>query len=125
MSSDADASGLETTLERLAVETDTCTLAEFQEMATGLREDPGFKRWLLTGQALANENRLLTLALLRRRGSMCACEVQAALGCSNATVSHHMSCLIRADLVTSEKRGKWKHYELTSHGEHVTQEVVP
>lgn len=115
---------LETRLDRLSVETDTCTLAEFQRMADDVRGDPEFEQAVLRAGALANEKRLLTLALLQERGSLCACEIQAALDCTNATVSHHMSCLEKAQLVTAEQRGKWKHYQLTPDGARLTSEVL-
>ncbi|PSG96061.1 transcriptional regulator [Thermoplasmatales archaeon SW_10_69_26] len=119
------ADDIETRLERLSNETDTCSLAEFQDKAEDLRSDPGFERAVLQAGALANEKRLITLALLAERDSLCACEIQAALDCTNPTVSHHMDCLLTADLVTSEKRGKWKHYELTDDGRRLVAEVLP
>lgn len=115
---------LATTLERLSREADTCTLAEFQRQAGEIRQDPAFERALVRAEALASEKRLVTLSLLRERGSLCACEIQAALDCTNPTVSHHMSCLEEADLVEAEKRGKWKHYRLTDEGQRVTGEVL-
>lgn len=120
-SSDDD---LATRLDRLALETDTCTLGEFQQIAAELRQDAGLQQALIQAEALANENRLLSLALLRRRGSLCACEIQAALGCTNATVSHHMGQLEDAGLVATEKQGKWKHYELTGEGRRLVGEVI-
>lgn len=115
---------LETTLERLSRETDTCTLAEFLAMADEIRSDPAFEEAVFRAGALANEKRLITLSLLDERGSLCACEIQAALDCTNPTVSHHMSCLEKAGLITAEKRGKWKHYELTDDGERLFRQVV-
>lgn len=121
---DSRPDGLVTTLERLSEETDTCTLAEFQAMADEIRSEPTFEEAVLRAGALANEKRLLTLTLLDERGSLCACEIQAALGCTNPTVSHHMSCLEKAGLVASEKRGKWKHYELTEDGQRLFSQVM-
>jgi ArsR family transcriptional regulator len=125
MAETPDSQDLETRLERLSLETDTATLAQFQSMAAALRDDDGFQAALRQVQALANENRLITLALLRERDSLCACEIQAALDCSNATVSHHMTQLVGADLVAAEQRGKWKHYDLTPEGERLLAEVLP
>lgn len=116
---------LETRLQRLAVEEDTCTLAEFQTQAEKLRSDPGFEPALESLHALANEKRLLTVTLLRDHASLCACEIQAALACSNPTVTHHMARLIDAGLVDAEKRGKWKHYRLTPQGDRLLDEVLP
>lgn len=123
MTASPDDGSLETRLERLSLDTDTMTLAEFQQTAETIQSDPEFERAVLRAGALANEKRLTTLALLRERGSLCACEIQAALDCTNPTVSHHMSCLEKAELVTAEQRGKWKHYQLTEMGERLLGEV--
>jgi ArsR family transcriptional regulator len=115
---------LATTLKRLAQDQDTCTLAEFQQMADEIQAEEAFERAVTRAEALANDKRLLTLALLAEHGSLCACEIQAALDCTNPTVSHHMGCLQTADLVEADKRGKWKHYELTDDGRRLDEEVT-
>jgi ArsR family transcriptional regulator len=73
-------------------------------------------------KALADPTRLSILQLLRARGpsrcgpveagerGMCACDVESAVGLSQAAVSHHMAILRRAGLVTAEKRGRWMFY---------------
>jgi ArsR family transcriptional regulator len=73
-------------------------------------------------KALADPTRLGILELLRKRGKsrcgpvrageagMCACDVEAAVGLSQAAVSHHMAILRRAGLVHAEKRGRWMFY---------------
>jgi ArsR family transcriptional regulator len=45
-------------------------------------------------------------------GRVCACDIVAALGLSQPTVSHHMAILTQAGLVTGRKAGKWMHYTL-------------
>lgn len=47
---------------------------------------------------------------------VCACDLEAVTGLSQPTVSHHMKCLISANLVSSEKRGKWMYYQLDPKG---------
>lgn len=47
---------------------------------------------------------------------ICACDFEAVTGLSQPTVSHHMKCLISANLVTGEKRGKWMYYQLDPKG---------
>lgn len=115
---------LETRLERLAAETDTCSLTEFQHQATTLRDDPTLQQALTQATALANEKRLTTLALLTQHDSLCACEIQAALDCTNATVSHHMSHLENAGLIHATQRGKWKHYTLTPQAQTLLDQVL-
>lgn len=43
---------------------------------------------------------------------VCACDLEALLGLSQPTVSHHMKVLVQAGLVRAEKRGRWVHYRL-------------
>ncbi len=62
---------------------------------------------------MSDESRLAALAILRRRQELCACEIQASLGLSHATVSHHMSVLVNAGLVSARRQGKWMYYRLT------------
>ena len=75
-----------------------------------------------TFKALGDPNRLKILDLLRSSGrsccdlisrderGLCACDVEQAIGLSQAAVSHHMAILIRAGLVEAEKRGRWMFY---------------
>lgn len=99
-------------LEALTKEDASCCVADLRAEADAAREDPAFTRAHLRARALCDEKRLLAAALLKRRGEMCGCELQAALGVSHATISHHMSCLQSAGLVVSERRGKFVHYAL-------------
>ena len=43
---------------------------------------------------------------------VCACTFSEQLGLSAATVSHHMSVLRKAGLVTGHKDGLWVHYRI-------------
>jgi len=73
-------------------------------------------------KALGDPTRLKILDLLKARGKsccalvsareagLCACDVEGAVGLSQAAVSHHMGVLVRSGLVTAEKRGRWIYY---------------
>jgi ArsR family transcriptional regulator len=73
-------------------------------------------------KALGDPTRLKILDLLRSRGKsccelitreergLCACDIERAVGLSQAAVSHHMDLLRRAGLVEAEKRGRWMYY---------------
>jgi ArsR family transcriptional regulator len=73
-------------------------------------------------KALGDPTRLKILDLLRSRGKsccdlitrdergLCACDIERAVGLSQAAVSHHMDLLRRAGLVDAEKRGRWIFY---------------
>jgi ArsR family transcriptional regulator len=41
---------------------------------------------------------------------VCACELAEALELAPSTISHHMRALVRAGLVSAEKRGLWVYY---------------
>ncbi len=99
-------------LERLTGSEASCCVPEYQSMARDVRRSAAFARSLRRAKALADENRLLAVALLRRQGELCACEIQAATGLTHATVSHHMAVLAEADVVLSRREGKWMYYRL-------------
>ena len=73
-------------------------------------------------KALGDPTRLKILELLKAKGrsccdliargepGLCACDVEQAVGLSQAAVSHHMGLLRRAGLVNAEKRGRWVYY---------------
>jgi DNA-binding transcriptional ArsR family regulator len=104
-------------LERLGTEESPCCVPEYQGMAQDVLNAPRFLSALKRVKALADENRLLALALIKRKKELCACEIQAATGLTHATVSHHMSVLIDAGLVSARREGKWMFYRLSERTE--------
>jgi ArsR family transcriptional regulator len=66
-------------------------------------------------RAIADLHRREILHMLAERGQcsidkpvgMCATDVEARLGISQPTVSHHLRILTRAGLVTRQKIGQW------------------
>lgn len=56
--------------------------------------------------------RLLSLIANAPDGEMCACDLPDALGRSQPTVSHHLSLLTDAGLLTRAQRGKWAWFRL-------------
>ena len=48
--------------------------------------------------------------IAREERGLCACDIERAVGLSQAAVSHHMDLLRRAGLVDAEKRGRWMFY---------------
>ena len=57
--------------------------------------------------ALADPARLRLLSLVASREEICSCELEAPLGKSQPTVSHHTKVLAEAGLLVGEKRGRW------------------
>lgn len=66
-------------------------------------------------KALGESNRFRIMMMLRQR-SLCVCEMLAVLDISGATLSNHLRILKHADLVISERDGKWIIYELRDQG---------
>ncbi len=70
--------------------------AEAEELAKGFK-------------LLADPIRLRILSLIANApdGELCACDLPAVIGRSQPTVSHHLSLLADAGLLTREPRGRW------------------
>jgi hypothetical protein len=104
--------GLPERLARLTGQEPECCVSLYEQPASDLRETARFGSALRRFRALADENRLLAISVLKRRGELCACELQAATGLSHATVSHHMAVLEEAGMIRGRRRGKWIYYRL-------------
>src|SRR5436190_14532700 len=71
-------------------------------------------------KALADENRLRILSMLKQTGccsiagakdkGLCACDIESQLDLSQPTISHHMKILRAAGLVSAERVGSWMRY---------------
>ncbi len=56
--------------------------------------------------------RLLSMVAAAESGEACACDLVEPVGRSQPTVSHHLSMLVDAGLLTREKRGRWAWYRV-------------
>jgi ArsR family transcriptional regulator len=65
-------------------------------------------------KAMADPARLRLLSIIAAApgGEVCACDLVEPLGRSQPTVSHHLSQLVRAGLISREQRGKWAWFRL-------------
>ena len=63
----------------------------------------------LAFKALADPVRLRLLSLIAAApdGTACSCDLEEPVGKSQPTVSHHLSVLADAGLITKEKIGRW------------------
>ena len=73
------------------------------------------KEFIKVMKALSDPNRVMLVKMLQKR-TMCVCEVQAALGIAQPTVSKHLKILEGAGLVDRKKEGLWVNYSLTDGG---------
>jgi ArsR family transcriptional regulator len=64
-------------------------------------------------KALADPVRLRLLSMIAgAENETCACDLTAPVSRSQPTVSHHLSVLVSAGLITREQRGKWAWFQL-------------
>jgi ArsR family transcriptional regulator, arsenate/arsenite/antimonite-responsive transcriptional repressor len=72
-------------------------------------------------KALASAPRRQLLAIIAANTSadgdccateVCACKLADALDLAPSTISHHMSALVKAGLVSATRRGLWVYYRL-------------
>lgn len=65
-------------------------------------------------KALADPARVQLLHLVSSADAdeACVCDLTAALGLSQGTVSHHLKVLVEAGLLERERRGTWAWYRL-------------
>ena len=65
-------------------------------------------------KALADPARLRLFSMVASvaAGEACACELVEPLGRSQPTVSHHLSVLVDAGLLSREQRGKWAYFRV-------------
>lgn len=57
--------------------------------------------------ALSDPIRLRMLSLVASENEVCSCSLEAPLGKSQPTISHHTRILAEAGLIVGEKRGRW------------------
>ncbi|MNX60109.1 HTH-type transcriptional repressor AseR [compost metagenome] len=83
-----------------------CERARSPELPAGL----GDKARLF--KALGDEVRLRLLHLVKDQ-EVCVCDLVDVLGMPQGTLSHHLSVLSQAGLVTARKQGRWNYYQAT------------
>ncbi len=71
------------------------------------------KNFIRVMKALSDPSRVKVVKMLQQK-EMCVCEIQAALGLAQPTVSKHLKVLEDAGLVQSKKDGLWVNYSLSS-----------
>ena len=66
---------------------------------------------------LADDTRYRLTRLLAADGERCVCELEALVDVSESAVSHALSDLVGAGLLTRRKEGKWRYYAATDRAE--------
>jgi len=70
------------------------------------------KEYIKVMKALSDPNRVKIIKILQKR-IMCVCEIRAALGLAQPTISKHLKALEEAGLVSHSKDRLWVNYFLT------------
>lgn len=65
-------------------------------------------------KSLADPVRLKLVNVIATSGEACACDFPAAVGKTQATVSHHLKQLVQAGILEREQRGKWAWFRVNS-----------
>jgi ArsR family transcriptional regulator len=83
-------------------------------VTAGVLDESDAEDLALAFKALADPARLRLLSMVAsaESGEACACDLVEPVGRSQPTVSHHLSMLVDAGLLTRERRGKWAWYRL-------------
>ncbi len=57
-------------------------------------------------KALGDESRLKIVKILYKTDEICACKFLDFVSCGQATLSHHLSVLLKSDLIKQKRDGK-------------------
>ena len=68
------------------------------------------KKYFYVLSKISDEKKLKIIFSLIAQESLCVCDIAYILGCSIATVSHHLRMLYDADILDRQKRGKMVYY---------------
>lgn len=84
---------------------DTCCAP----LLTGALDEDGAAELATAFKALADPVRLRLLSLIAGapEGTACSCDLEGPVGKTQSTVSHHLSVLEEAGLISKEKVGRW------------------
>lgn len=74
--------------------------------------------------SLADPVRLRLLSILLERGAACSCDLEAPLGRSQPTISHHTKVLAEAGVVVAERRGRWTWWSINPDSEDIVRRAL-
>ena len=75
-------------------------------------------------KALADENRIRILCLLKNKKDLCVCEITDIIGLAQPTISSHLKLHENADLIESFKDGLWVNYNISSFLDSFSSEFI-
>jgi len=75
-------------------------------------------------KALADENRVRIICLLKHKRDICVCEITSIIGLAQSTISSHLKLLENAGLIESYKDGLWVNYNISSNLDPLSSEFI-
>ena len=75
-------------------------------------------------KALADENRIRILCLLKNKKDLCVCEITEIIGLAQPTISSHLKLLENAGLIESFKDGLWVNYNINNFLDSFSSEFI-
>jgi ArsR family transcriptional regulator, arsenate/arsenite/antimonite-responsive transcriptional repressor len=78
-------------------------------------------------KALSDPTRLQLLAMIEASpaGEACVCDLTEPLHLSQPTISHHLKILVKAGILTREKRGLWAWYSVAPEQVEILRRWLP
>jgi ArsR family transcriptional regulator len=67
-------------------------------------------------KALSETTRLELFLIINASPNVCLCNLEDCFSVSISNLSRHLKELDSAGLISSYKKGKWKHYSVTAYG---------
>jgi ArsR family transcriptional regulator len=87
-------------------------------------EEQQLKKTARIIKALADENRIRILCLLKNKRDLCVCEITKIIGLAQPTISSHLKLLENAGLIESYKDGLWVNYNISNLLDYFTSEFI-
>jgi len=75
-------------------------------------------------KALADENRIRIVSLLKERNCLCVCEITKIIGLSQPTISSHLKKMQDAGIINCSKDGLWVNYNLDENMEKEVKKLL-
>jgi ArsR family transcriptional regulator, arsenate/arsenite/antimonite-responsive transcriptional repressor len=75
-------------------------------------------------KAIADENRIRIICLLKFKKDLCVCEITELIGLAQPTISSHLKLLENAGLIEPYKAGLWVNYNIAGSPDKFTAEFM-
>ncbi len=99
-------------VRRVVPVTVASTLDAWRPLTSGVMGDVDAREVASIFGALSDPVRLRIFSMIAAAPEMCSCNLEAPVGKSQPTISHHTRILASAGLITGEKRGRWTYWQI-------------